>query len=100
VATRLDRRGGPDAWRFVVDFEGKELRALPAETVLRGVVTVGGSEEDGALIEQQVYKNAVSGGWRLVFRVRSPEEEPLELRAFLEHGTDVLTETWSYLLRP
>jgi glucans biosynthesis protein len=100
VATRLDRGGGPDAWRFVVDFEGKELRALPAETVLRGVVTVGGSEEHGALLEQQVYKNAVTGGWRLVFRVRAPEDEPLELRAFLEHGTDVLTETWSYLLRP
>jgi glucan biosynthesis protein len=35
-----------------------------------------------------------------VFRARQPEDEPLELRAFLEHGTDVLTETWSYLLRP
>jgi glucans biosynthesis protein len=100
VATRLDQHGGPGSRRFVVDFEGKELRALPAETVLRGVVTVSGHDDDGALLEQQVYKNVVTGGWRLVFRVRQPEDEPLELRAFLEHGTDVLTETWSYLLRP
>jgi hypothetical protein len=28
------------------------------------------------------------------------QSSPVELRAFLRHGEDVLTETWSYLLVP
>jgi glucans biosynthesis protein len=100
TSTRRDRLDARDAHRFVVDFEGERLRALPAGTVVRGAVTVGsGRDESDALLEQQVFKNEVTGGWRLVFLVRSPDE-PVELRAFLAHEADTLTETWSYQLRP
>ncbi len=98
-ATRLDRRD--DVWRFVIDFTGKDLAALPPETVLQGVITVGsGSPDDGDLIGQFVEKNPVTGGFRLVFRVRPKRGDPLPLRAFLQQGPGALTETWSYLLVP
>jgi glucans biosynthesis protein len=84
----------------VVDFEGAELQKLPRDAVLQGVVTVGTREGEGELIEQQVIPNTVTGGWRLVFQVRPSGGSPLELRAFLRRGEDVLTETWSYLLEP
>jgi glucans biosynthesis protein len=99
VSTLRDRGTHEDGWRFVVDFEGPALRALPADAVVQGVVTVGTAEGQGELIEQQVIPNGVTRGWRLVFQVR-PSHEPLELRAFLRRGEDVLTETWSYLLAP
>jgi glucan biosynthesis protein len=35
-----------------------------------------------------------------VFQVKPRGSGPLELRAFLRHGTRVLTETWSYVLQP
>jgi glucans biosynthesis protein len=98
VSTRLDRGSHEDAWRFVVDFEGRGLEELPSDAVVQGVVTVGTREGEGELIEQQVIPNEVTGGWRLVFQVRPSGGSQLELRAFLRRGEDVLTETWSYLL--
>lgn len=101
AATRRDRGALPDAYRFIVDFEGARLRALPADTVLRGVITAGGGTEVGdELLEQHVTKNPVTGGWRLGFQVRPKDNKPLELRAFLQKGADALSETWSYTLRP
>jgi glucans biosynthesis protein len=101
VATRRDRGTYEDAHRFVVDFEGGRLGGLPSETVLRGMITVGGrTEMQEELLEQHVAKNPVTGGWRLVFQVRPKDDKPLDLRAFLQKGNETLTETWSYLLIP
>ena len=99
VATRRDTGTFERAHRFVVDFEGPELRALGEGTVLQGVVTPGG-EGDAELLEQQVYKNTITGGWRLVFQVRPLRDQPLELRAFLQRGQEALTETWTYVIEP
>lgn len=101
LATRRDRGTFENAYRFVVDFGGGRLEAIPGDTVLRGVVTVtsatGGS---GEIVDQQVTKNPVTGGWRLTFQVRPAGSEPLELRAFLQLGQEALTETWAYQLEP
>ncbi len=97
VATRRDRGTAEGAYRFVVDFAGKELDALPADTVLRGVISVASKEEAAELLDQQVVKNPATGGWRLTFQVR-PKKTPVELRAFLDQGGNALTETWSYVL--
>jgi glucans biosynthesis protein len=101
LSTRRDGGTFENAHRFVIDFVGKDLAKLPADTVLRAVVTVGdGKGEDGELLEQQVVQNPVTGGWRLTFQVRPSDDDPLELRAFLQQGEDVLTETWSYVINP
>lgn len=101
AATRRDRGAAGDVDRFVIDFTGERLAELPADTVLRGVVTIGsGTGKEGELLDQQVVKNRVTGGWRLVFQVRPKTDEPIELRAFLAKEGETLTETWAYVLLP
>ncbi len=83
---------------FVVDFEGPVFRKLAADAKLESVVTVDGN---GELLENHVYRNDVTGGWRLRLRVKPVDDrKPVELRAFLRAGADVLTATWSYILPP
>jgi glucans biosynthesis protein len=96
IASRRDRGTLEDGYRFVIDFQGRQLETLSAETVLQGVVTVG----EGELLEQQVVKNPVNGEWRLTFQVRPRGGNPVEMRAFLKKGEEALTETWSYVLEP
>ena len=73
---------------------------MPAEEVLRGVVTVAGGDEAAELLDQHVMKNPHVKGWRLSFQIRPKKREPIELRAFLDRGGEVLTETWSYCIVP
>src|SRR5262249_40187702 len=98
VATRHEPGRVEGAIRFVVDFAGKQLAALPDKTVLRGVVTVAEGADGGDIIDQQVIKNPVTGGWRLSFQVK-PKKKTIELRAYLDQGGSALTETWSYGLQ-
>lgn len=99
VATRRDRGADEGALRFVVDFEGGKLARIPADKVVRGVVTIIG-DDAGELLNQHVVKNTVTGGWRLTFQVRLQDDTATELRAFLDLAGDTLTETWSYVVLP
>ncbi len=99
VATREDGGTMKDAQRFVIDFSGEKLGAIPADRVLRGVITVVGGEEVGELLDQQVMPNPFCRGRRLIFQVR-PKKRPLELRAFLDERGETLTETWSSVILP
>jgi len=101
VSTRQDAGTRDNARRFIIDFESKKLADVPESTVLEGVVSLAG--EGGAettLVEQQVAKNPVTGGWRLAFQVVPDGRAPVELRAFLRLGDETLTETWTYTLEP
>jgi len=100
VATRRDRGTAENAYRFVVDFDGKKLQSLPTDTVLRGVVTIASGEDSAELLDQQVVKNPVTGGWRLTFQIKPLRGDPIELRAFLDQGGTALTETWSGVIVP
>jgi glucans biosynthesis protein len=100
TATRSDFGTVEDAHRFVIDFDGAALDKLPASTVLRGVVTIAGGDDSAQLLEQQVVKNPVTGGWRLTFQVHPKHKGPVDVRAFLDGGGDTLTETWSYVILP
>jgi glucans biosynthesis protein len=109
MATRV-AKGKTDKFRkFVVDFEGPRLEALTADAGLTAVVTVDGRAK---LVEQQLYKNRVTKGWRLVFQVSFEDPTSLdrvmpvtkrvaaELRAFLKMGENAMTETWTYSYQP
>ena len=101
VATRRDHGTVEGAQRLIIDFEGARLKELPAETIVRGVITVGSGKEIGEeLLGQHVVKNTATGGWRLGFQIRPKDNKPIELRAFLQKGDETLTETWSYTLHP
>lgn len=87
-----------DSIALVIDFEGPALAALGPEVKLEGVVT---SDANGSVMETNTYRNDVSGGWRLALRLRRQDDaKPVELRAYLRHAGDTLSETWSYILPP
>jgi len=109
VATRIAKGRNDKTRMFVIDFAGERLDSLPADKPLTAVVTV---EPRAKLIEQQLYKNGATGGWRLAFQIGFEDPSPLEkvlpairrpvveLRAFLKLGDNALTETWSYAYQP
>lgn len=93
---------------FVLDFDGKAIRALKPDAKVEGVISVGAGAH---LVEQQAYRNEVTGAWRLHFKIALTGESalgkvlpdkrpPVEMRVFLRSGYDVLTETWSYAYKP
>ena len=95
VATRIGA-GDRDEWRrIIIDFEGQKLGALADTANVNAVVTAGA---EGQIVQQAVFRNGVTGGRRLSFQVLRPKGKPLELRAFLRNGHDIITETWSYQL--
>ena len=87
-----------DSIALIVDFEGPALKKLAADAKLEGVVTM---DANGKLLETNVYRNDVTGGWRMVLRLhRNDDGKPIELRGHLRSGSDTLSETWSYILPP
>ncbi len=82
---------------------------MQADKPLSAIVTV---DPKAKLLEQQLYKNSVTKGWRLVFQIAiedpgsfekvlpAGKKAPLELRAYLKLGDSALTETWSYTYQP
>jgi glucans biosynthesis protein len=81
-----------------VDFVGPRLERLPRDADVEGVVSVDAS---GEIVEQNVVHNEVTGGWRVAVRFRRVAKgKPVELRAHLRLGTEVLSETWSYVHPP
>lgn len=100
TATRRDNGEREDIRRFVIDFGGKALDAVPGDQILRGDVTIASGEDAAEIVDQHVVKNPVTGGWRLTFRLRPKTSGAIDLRAYLDQGSETLTETWSYLLHP
>ena len=100
LSTRRDAGTIEGGTRFVIDFAGRKLGTLPPDEVLRGVVDVTGGDAQAEILDQHVVKNPHVGGWRLSFQVVPKKREPVELRAFLERGGEVLTETWSSAILP
>lgn len=92
---------------FVLEFGGGKLEDLPEGAALDANVWIGNG---GKLLEKRVYKNEITGNWRLVFEVEPDSTSPLsvvlpdkrpmtEMRAILQHGVTPLTETWTYAIR-
>jgi glucans biosynthesis protein len=97
VATRIASGGLEGTVRYLVDFEGGRLASIPAERVVEGVLDV---EPSGAatVLDQQVTKNPVTGGWRLVFRLQV--DDAARVRAVLRESTNELTERWIEQVSP
>jgi glucans biosynthesis protein len=81
-----------------VDFDGPTLARMPSTATVDAVLWV---DANGQVLERQLTRNEVTGGWRFVVRLRRVDGgKPVELRAHLGHGNEVLSETWSYVLPP
>lgn len=88
--------------QYVIDFQGPALDALPEGAALKAVVTASGA---GRVIEHIAYRNPASTanpkGWRMTVRVqRDNPAQPVELRAFLQNGNDIVSETWTHIILP
>jgi glucans biosynthesis protein len=97
TGTRIGQGEKEELRRIIVDFEGGKIKSLPEYAPLKAMISVG---QDGQLVQQSLFKNRVTGGWRLAFQVKPPQGKPLELRASLQNERETLTETWSYQLAP
>jgi len=83
--------------KFILDFAGPALDALPPGATVTPVV----SARDGEVLEAIAYPHPTTGRWRLSLRVaRHDPARPVELRAFLQHQQHTVSETWTYLLLP
>ncbi|MBA2965277.1 MULTISPECIES: glucan biosynthesis protein [Ramlibacter] len=84
--------------QYVLDFNGPALAALAPDAPVQPVVT---ADANGHLEQQLAWFNPGTRGWRVVLRVRPVDPAaPVELRAFLQHGNDIVSETWTHIVLP
>jgi glucans biosynthesis protein len=87
-----------DEQQFIVDFVGPSLAALPPGTPVKAMVS---SPANGEILETNAYHVEATGAWRMMVLVKQLDPaQPVELRGYLQNGSDVLTETWSNLVPP
>jgi periplasmic glucans biosynthesis protein len=81
-----------------VDFEGPTLSQMAWPTIID---TTSWADANAEVLERRTLRNGITGGWRFVVRFRRLDRaKPVELRAHLHRGNEVLSETWSYILPP
>lgn len=82
------------SWRFVVDFVGGELGALPLNAVVEPIINASRGNVE---ITSARPLNDVKG-FRAMFDIRPLDDsiEPIDLRLFLRRNGQPLTETWIY----
>jgi glucans biosynthesis protein len=102
--TLQSRRGrgfadlGKDEVQYVVDFAGPAINSLPAGATVDAIVSAG---SNGQVVERNAYRNDATGAWRMTLRIkRLRPTQPVEVRAFLQHASNALTETWTTIIQP
>ncbi|HEX5285477.1 MAG TPA: glucan biosynthesis protein G [Polaromonas sp.] len=87
--------------QFVIDFAGPALDALPEDAAVKAITT---ASANARVLESLAYKNPATGAWRMTLRVQrltsDQPAQPIELRAFLQHDNNTLSETWTNLITP
>jgi glucans biosynthesis protein len=105
VATRLGRGGQPGQPRppglrkFLVEFQGGPLAALPFGAIPQPVLTASRGTF-GPYKFTEAAPDGVAGHWRTQFDLQVDGADPVELRCYLKHGDQILTETWLFQYHP
>lgn len=86
-----------DEEHFVIDFAGPALDRLRPDAAVRARIE---TSANARIEEHTVFRNEGGGGWRLALRLKRQDKQPIELRAYLQHQQDTLTETWNAILPP
>jgi periplasmic glucans biosynthesis protein len=85
--------------QFVIDFAGPALDALPEDAKVQAITT---ASDNARVVESLAYRNPATGAWRMTLRVQrlptATPAQPVELRAFLQHNNQTLSETWTNLI--
>jgi glucans biosynthesis protein len=91
VATRIGPAEG-NRRKFVVDFASPTLKLLSPKAKMEAEIGAVGKVSNTV-----IQKNEENGSWRLSFDLEPEKDKnPIELRAILKSGRDVLTESWVY----
>jgi periplasmic glucans biosynthesis protein len=65
------------------------------------VRAVATADANGRIEQQLAYFNPATKQWRMTLRVTPIDSaRPVELRAFLQHANDVVSETWTNIILP
>ena len=92
---RFSRTGvgakGENAKIFVLDLIGEKLKSVDPKSI-RGNVIAEKAEIQNIVTQP----NPATGGWRLSFELSEKDKNPIELRASLMQGNDVISEVWVY----
>ena len=84
--------------QYAIDFTGPALDSLLESAPVQAVAT---SDANGRVLESIAYRNPANGSWRMNLRVqRIDPAQPVELRAFLKHNSNTVSETWTNLVTP
>ncbi len=84
--------------QYVVDFTGPALDALPADAPVQAIAT---GDANGRIEQALAWFNPATRSWRMALRVRPIDaSQPVELRAFLRHRSDIVSETWTHIVLP
>lgn len=84
--------------QFTVDFAGPAIDSLPEGAPVKAIAT---ADTNGRIVESLAYRNPATGHWRMTLRLQHINRaQPVELRAFLQHGGNAVTETWTHLITP
>lgn len=87
-----DEEPEPGSRRFILDFEGGRIGYFREDL---DSVVIDASASAGKIKPGHLVLNSETGGLRAVFDFVPDGETPADLRAFLRHGDDALSETWS-----
>jgi periplasmic glucans biosynthesis protein len=104
VATRIGNGGIPGRPRprgvrkFMVEFLGPPLARLPLGVTPEAVLWA--SRGTFSYVYTEAVPDDVSGHWRTQFDLTVDGAEPVEMRVFLRHGAQTLSETWAYQYHP
>ncbi len=84
--------------KLVIDFASEATVPTDQAETVQAVAT---TSPNARLARVHTYPNPVRGGWRTTIEFdRVDPKQAVELRVFLRHGANTLSETWSYALPP
>jgi periplasmic glucans biosynthesis protein len=104
IATRLGNGGQAGTVRprgvrkFTVEFLGEPLTRLNAGEIPKPILWASRGEFSNILTE--AVPNNVAGHWRTQFDLAVSGADPVEMRCYLRHGDQVLSETWLFQYHP
>lgn len=83
--------------KFVVDFKGPVLKKLGRDDGVEIIVTTSRGEVSNAYTHPVVDQLE---HWRAFFDISATGADPVDMRLYLRHGEQALTETWVYQFFP
>jgi glucans biosynthesis protein len=95
VATRIGLCSpDSDARQIFIDFAGPQLNAI---SLTNPPTAIANCSANADIVANQVVWNPDQKTWRVVLKMQpKPGNDPVDLRCTLQHGNQVLSETWTY----